>query len=45
MKEINLDLSEKNLRLEVANKYFLDVSLPYHVLPDEGTAKFDAKKK
>lgn len=31
--------------LSVPGKYFLDKELPYYVKNEEGTAKFDPKKK
>ena len=32
------------MNLEVKDKYFLDVELPYYVNTDESQAKFEAKK-
>ncbi|EAR90920.1 pre-RNA processing PIH1/Nop17 protein (macronuclear) [Tetrahymena thermophila SB210] len=43
--EIALDIEEKNLVLNVKEKYFLDIKLPYSVFPDDGNASFDKKKK
>jgi len=31
--------------LQAANKYYLDIKLPYKVNSDEGSAKFDSKLK
>ena len=45
MKEIELDINEKNLVLKAAKKYYLDISLPYKINSDEGGAKFDSKTK
>ncbi|CAD8191628.1 unnamed protein product [Paramecium pentaurelia] len=45
MKEIQLDLSNQGLVLDVPNKYFLDIKLPYPIEQSEAQAKFDAKSK
>ncbi|CAD8102236.1 unnamed protein product [Paramecium sonneborni] len=45
MKEIQLDLSNQALVLDVPNKYFLDIKLPYPIESNEASAKFDAKAK
>lgn len=41
LKEINLEINEKNLTLTVTGKYFLDLVLPYYVINNDGSAKFD----
>ena len=41
LKEINLEINEKNLVLTVKGKYFLELVLPYFVLNNDGSAKFD----
>ena len=45
MKDLDLDINEKHLILKAANKYYLDIALPYKVNSDEGSAKFDSKAK
>jgi len=45
MKDLDLDINDKHLILKAANKYYLDISLPYKVNSDEGSAKFDSKAK
>ncbi|KAL4506552.1 hypothetical protein ABPG72_000123 [Tetrahymena utriculariae] len=45
IQEIVLDIEEKNLVLNVKEKYFLDIKLPYSVFADDGNASFDKKKK
>jgi len=40
-----LDINDKHLILKAANKYYLDIALPYKVNSDEGGAKFDSKAK
>lgn len=38
-------MSEKRLLLTCPGRYTLDLNLPYEVLSDKGTAKFDKSKK
>jgi len=45
MKDLDLDINDKHLILKAANKYYLDIALPYKVNPDDGSAKFDSKSK
>jgi dynein assembly factor 2 len=45
LKEINLDINKENLILDVKDKYYLDIKLPYKVINEDGTAKFESKTK
>lgn len=42
---MELDINEQNLSLNVPNLYQLDLKLPYPVLDQDGTAKFDKATK
>ena len=42
---MDLDISESDLILSVPNKYLMDIKLPFPVLDQEGTAKFDKMKR
>ncbi len=45
MKDLDLNIQEKQLILSATNKYYLDIALPYKVNSDEGSAKFESKIK
>lgn len=42
---MKLDINEGKLILDVPEKYFLDIKLPYMVLFEQGKAKFEQKSK
>lgn len=42
--EVDLDVAATNVVLEVADKFYLDVSLPYEIDAAKATAKFDKHK-
>jgi len=42
--EVDLDVAATNVVLEVADKFYLDVSLPYEIDAGKATAKFDKHK-
>lgn len=43
--EIDIDVTEEAVVLEVVNRFYLDLPLPYKVDPVRGTAKFDKSRK
>ena len=43
--ELELDINDREFVLKAKDKYYLDLKLPYKVLKDEGTAKFESKQK
>ena len=43
--EAKIDISEQKLVFDVKNLYYLEVKLPFPVLSELGTAKFDLKRK
>ena len=45
MSDMNLDINETNLILTAKEKYYLDITLPFKVNSDDGTAKFDKATK
>lgn len=42
---MRLDINANNLILDIKEKYYLDMKLPYAVLPEKGNAKLDSKTK
>lgn len=43
--ELELDINDREFILKAKDKYYLDLKLPYKVLKDEGSAKFESKTK
>ena len=40
-----LEINQKELVLEVTDRYYLDIKMPLPVLKDSGSAKFDKKNR